>query len=124
MSSRHGSNGCAPGGTTCGSSASRPTTGVGAPGEARPVTATIALGRLSNNDITVEVVHGPLDADGSLAHPTAEPLAHTGSADGVATYTGNYTPQVAGRYGCTVRVIPHHADLATPMELGRITWPR
>ena len=97
-------------------------TGVGAPGEPRPITATIALGPLSVEDITVEVVHGPIDADGNFAHPAAERLTFTEGGDGSAVYRGSYRPNVAGRYGVSVRVLPHHAELATPMELGRITW--
>jgi starch phosphorylase len=94
----------------------------GAPGDRRSVSARIDLGALKLADVAVEVVHGPLDADGSFVHPIAEPLAHTASTDGREVFTGTYQPQSAGVYGCTVRVIPHHADLATPMELGRITW--
>ncbi len=97
-------------------------TGSGAPGEPRPITATIALGTLSVEDIAVEVVHGPIDADGNFVHPSAEPLVFTEGEGGSAVYRGSYQPTVAGRYGCSVRVLPHHADLATSMELGRITW--
>lgn len=98
------------------------TTSAGVPGEARTVSTKIAVGPLGVDDITVEVVHGPLDADGSISQPTADPLKFSGTDGALATYSGTYTPVVAGRYGCTVRVIPHHADLATPFELGRITW--
>jgi starch phosphorylase len=27
-----------------------------------------------------------------------------------------------GRYGYTVRVVPSHPDLVTPVELGCVTW--
>ncbi len=97
-------------------------TGVGTPSEPRSISATIALGPLSIDDVMVEVVHGPIDADGGFAHPTSEPLAFGEAFDGSAVYRGSYRPTAAGRYGCTVRVLPHHADLATPVELGRITW--
>jgi len=100
------------------------TTGTGAPGAQRPISATISLGSLTVDDVAVEVVHGPIDADGAFVHPSAEPLAFAEAPDGIAIYRGGYTPTVAGRYGVTVRVIPHHADLATPMELGSITWAR
>ena len=43
-------------------------------------------------------------------------------ADGSLRYVGSYVPTAAGMYGCTVRVLPNHPDLTTPMELGRIAW--
>ncbi len=97
-------------------------TGSGAPGEPRPIVATIDLGALSVEDVAVEIVHGPIDADGNFVHPRAEPLRHTDGGARAAVYRSSYRPAVAGRYGCSVRVLPHHPDLASPMELGRITW--
>ncbi|MEZ5218976.1 MAG: alpha-glucan family phosphorylase [Ilumatobacteraceae bacterium] len=93
-----------------------------APGGSHPVTTRVSLGALRLEDVAVEVVHGRLDADGSFVHPTSQALAHSGSHDGAEVFSGTFQPTTAGNYGVTVRVIPHHSDLATPMELGRITW--
>jgi hypothetical protein len=35
---------------------------------------------------------------------------------------GTFPCDDAGRYGYTVRVLPAHADLSSPVELGRIAW--
>ena len=40
-----------------------------------------------------------------------------------AVYRGEVPCTEPGRYGFTVRVVPTHPDLATPMDLGRITLP-
>ena len=32
------------------------------------------------------------------------------------------TISVAGAYGVTARVIPVHPDLASPFDMGRVTW--
>ena len=37
-------------------------------------------------------------------------------------YEGVLSATSAGRYGFTVRVVPHHPDLATPAELGLAAW--
>ena len=51
------------------------------------------------------------------------PMEPAGAADdGHLRYTGRFTCEQAGRYGVTVRVVPPHADLVTPVELGLIAW--
>ena len=87
------------------------------------VSASVRLGELTAADVLVQVVHGPLDLDGGFASSTAAPLARAEQlADGSLRYAGSYVPTAAGMYGCTVRVLPNHSDLTTPMELGRIAW--
>ena len=44
--------------------------------------------------------------------PTGEPGRFAGSFD-------CFHP---GRYGFTVRVVPHHPDLVSPVELGLVAW--
>ncbi|HEY5875523.1 MAG TPA: alpha-glucan family phosphorylase [Ilumatobacteraceae bacterium] len=87
------------------------------------VSATVRLGALTPSDVTVQVVHGPVDADGAFSSSTTAPLERAEQlADGSLRYAGSYVPTAAGMYGCTVRVLPNHPDLTTPMELGRIAW--
>ena len=87
------------------------------------MSATVRLGALTASDVTVQVVHGPLDADGGFSSSTTAPLERAEQpADGSLRYIGTYVPTAAGMYGCTVRVLPNHPDLTTPMELGRIAW--
>lgn len=95
----------------------------GQPGDPRPVAASVDLGQLTPSDVVVQVVHGPLDADGGFTHSVASTLDRVETLqDGTLRYSGAYVPAAAGPYGCTVRVLPSHPDLSTPMELGRIAW--
>jgi glycogen phosphorylase len=94
----------------------------GRPGDERSIRAIITLGALAERDVIVEVVHGPLDADGAFLTEAASALTASEHRDGSVVYTGGYRPTTAGNYGCTVRVVPTHADLANRVELGRITW--
>ncbi len=50
-------------------------------------------------------------------------LTHVGVDDaGRARWEGHFRCARAGRYGFTARVVPDHQDLATPVELGLVTW--
>ncbi len=86
-------------------------------GTARHVDAVVDLGSLSAADVSVQLLHGAVGPNDELVTPT--PVALDG-ADG--RYTGGFTCETAGRYGFTVRVIPSHVDLTTPLELGSIVW--
>jgi starch phosphorylase len=51
------------------------------------------------------------------------PLSCTHRLDGgTAVYEGSFDCARNGRYGFTVRVLPSHPGMATPVELGRIAW--
>jgi hypothetical protein len=41
---------------------------------------------------------------------------------GDGTFEVDYRIDAAGAYGLTVRVLPRHDGLLTPVELGRATW--
>jgi starch phosphorylase len=49
-------------------------------------------------------------------------LEHSGDDGGAARFTGSFPCSTAGRHGFTVRVLPAHADLVSPVELGRTVW--
>ena len=89
-----------------------------------PVAAVVALGDLGPDDVEVQLLHGPVGQDDELAEPEVV-VAWTpaGAADdGHLRYRGRFTCERAGRYGFTVRVVPAHPDLVTPVELGHIAW--
>jgi hypothetical protein len=46
----------------------------------------------------------------------------SGDGDDHERYSGQFDCETAGRYGFTVRIVPAHADLTTPLELGAIAW--
>lgn len=91
------------------------------------VEAVVALGSLTGDDVEVQLVHGPVGQNDELSVAgtvAMEPVTDaTPDADGrAARYVGGFDCDQAGRYGFTVRVVPHHADLVSPTELGRIAW--
>jgi starch phosphorylase len=44
------------------------------------------------------------------------------AVDGVTTFTGVLPLTVTGTFGYTVRVVPTHPQLVSPVELGLITY--
>jgi starch phosphorylase len=87
------------------------------------VSAEVALGDLAPADVRVEIVHGPLGQSEEIAPGTVTPMVVF--ADGVGGhrhYRGQIDLLASGHYGLTVRVVPDHADLVTPIEVGHVTW--
>jgi starch phosphorylase len=101
-----------------------------AEGEQRPgallaVRATVALGELSPQDVTVQVVYGRAGDDDEITHPACAELALEGlpGSNPVARYAGQVELGGPGPFGYTVRVLPRHPLLATPAELGLLAVP-
>ena len=90
-------------------------------GDERSVTAVVSLGSLSAQDVSVQLVHGRVGPNGELVDPSIQPM-EPDDAEGVSTYRGTVPVEGAGRYGFTVRAIPTHPDLTSPMETGLVTW--
>jgi starch phosphorylase len=93
-------------------------------GASQEVWAKVSLGSLAEGDAQVQLLHGPVGESGELVDPAVEAMvraARDGDADG-RSYTARFTPGRAGRYGYTVRVVPSHPDLVTPVELGLVVW--
>jgi starch phosphorylase len=89
----------------------------------RNVTVTVQLGSLAPSDVAVQLVHGPVGQGDELTEPQILTLAHEGKdTDGADRYEGSFVCDTPGRYGFTARVLPHHPDLASAVELGRIVW--
>jgi starch phosphorylase len=92
-------------------------------GTVRSVDAVVSLGDLAPDDVEVQLLHGLAGQGDELADPQLVVLDQGGSADdGHLRYRGSFTCEHAGRYGITVRIVPHHPALVTPAELGRIAW--
>jgi starch phosphorylase len=103
--------------------------GVADLGTERQVDAIVSTGTLSEDDVLVELVHGPVGQSGEIATSTVVVMERVGPGDsegheseGHFRYRGHFGCEQAGRYGFTVRVVPAHADLATPVELGLVAW--
>jgi starch phosphorylase len=91
-------------------------------GTERTIVARVRTGRLSTEDISVQLAHGRVGGSGSLISPLVAPMDLVDAQDGVFTYRGTFTTAAAGLYGFAVRAVPAHEDLASPMELGLVTW--
>jgi starch phosphorylase len=94
-------------------------TGEGRAGDTRWVRAHVALGALTADDVSVEVLHGPIDSEGNLLRDPAC-FSLTKGEDGV--WSGDYIVRQSGAYGLTLRVLPTHRLLASRFEAGRIVW--
>ncbi|WP_067440434.1 alpha-glucan family phosphorylase [Nocardioides jensenii] len=88
------------------------------------VHAFVSLGDLAPDDVEVQLVHGTIAADDTLADTVGEPLHPVASYDGGRhRFDGSVTLDRPGPFGYTVRVLPRHDLLATPAELGVVALP-
>jgi len=92
-------------------------------GDQRAVAVSVDLGRLTLDDVMVEVLHGPVGPADEIIHPAILALEHgEPDGDGRVRYEGSFTCSSAGRHGFTVRVVPRHEDLSSSVELGLTAW--
>jgi starch phosphorylase len=85
--------------------------------------AKVQLAGLSPSDLLVQSCHGHLDSHGDVHEPSTLTLEPQGAIqDGWQTYEGKIVCDAAGRYGYRLRVLPSHANLATPLEPNLVTW--
>ena len=88
------------------------------------VSALVRLGELTPNDIEVQLVTGRLDSDDQLRDPRVNPFpTGTDVGDGLRRYEGWVEAKRSGAIGYTVRVVPHHPQLANKAEMGLATLP-
>jgi starch phosphorylase len=98
-------------------------TGPAEVGGERSVEALVALGDLSPADVEVQLVRGRVVGDGDLVDTSVVPMVHAGDGpDGHLRFAARLPLERAGRHGMTVRVVPAHDLLATPVELGLVAW--
>jgi len=88
------------------------------------VSAVVSLGSLTPDDVAVQLIFGPVGPNDEITAPAVVTMDLVGEGPGPATYryVCTFCAEQAGRYGFTVRVIPAHADLGTPVEMGRAAW--
>jgi starch phosphorylase len=91
-------------------------------GEERNVTARVRTGRLSTDDLAVQLSHGRVGANGELIDPTFTAMTPGDSEDGVCSFSGSFVAAKAGLYGFAVRVVPAHTDLTSEVDLGLVAW--
>jgi starch phosphorylase len=88
------------------------------------VTARVKLGRLSPDDVAVEIYHGRVDSTGNIENGQVENMTWQQNVEtnGVSCFVGAIPCGISGRHGFALRVMPRHADLAEPYEPGLILW--
>jgi starch phosphorylase len=91
-------------------------------GAVRAVEATVDLGDLKPEDVSVQLAHGPVGQGDEIIDPALVSMTLVSSSGSEARYRGELAAGIAGRYGFTVRVLPSHSDLAQPVEMGKIAW--
>ncbi len=82
----------------------------------------VLLGSLLPDEISVEVLHGPIDAQGEIVAGDAMPLNFLSGEGSVAIFGGAIPCRSAGQHGFVVRVVPFRRELANKFETGKITW--
>ena len=89
-------------------------------GDELHVRAHVNLAGLTPADVSVEVVYGRARENDRLENPQSVELLPSPTGGDPAQFTGAVTLSRAGSFGYNVRVVPRHALLASPAELGLI----
>ncbi|NNM97376.1 MAG: alpha-glucan family phosphorylase [Candidatus Dormibacteraeota bacterium] len=80
-------------------------------GSERVVEALVRLGGLAPHEVEVQLLHGPVGADGQLIAPRVEMMSvDEGTANGHHRYLGRMALVTQGPYGFTVRVLPRRRN--------------
>ena len=89
------------------------------------LTATVQLGGLAPEEVTVQAVVGRVDTSDVLLDPVTVDMSYTGTAGGGNQVFSTTTAlPLAGSVGYTVRVLPRHPLLAAGTELGLVALAR
>jgi starch phosphorylase len=87
------------------------------------VHASLDLGKLKQDDISVEIIFGPIDAKGDIDSPKASLMDYSKKTEkGLSEFIGTIKLETSGRIGHTVRVLPKHPDIDNPFREGLILW--
>jgi len=89
------------------------------------VSAQVRLGRLTPDDVSVQIFHGQVDSSGHIENPQiAEMRFVEGSLNDrkVGTFKGTIPCRTSGKHGFSLRILPRHKDLVEPYEQGMILW--
>ena len=87
------------------------------------IDAWVRLGRLTPDDISVELISAH-DQDGTLLDQTPAPMQLNSQtrSDGSVHYVGEYTTTTGGSRVFAVRILPNHPSLFNKHELGLVRW--
>jgi starch phosphorylase len=92
-------------------------------GEHMTVETLVDMPDVDPNDLSVQLYAGPINATGQIENPQAKPMKLSKPmGPGRFMFVGDIPCRTSGRHGFAVRIVPGHADLATPFEPGLIIW--
>ena len=92
-------------------------------GDQLQVRAQVHLGELNPTDVTLELFHGPLDAEGLIVKGQAIPMLIAQSkGNGSYVFAGAISCRTSGRHGYALRIVPSHEDFGNPFQMGLILW--
>jgi starch phosphorylase len=86
------------------------------------VTVLVDLGELAPEDIAVQAVVGKVGPNREIVNTRVETLISAGSEGGLFKFQGDVECNLPGYQGYTVRVVPHHENVAIPSELALVAW--
>ncbi len=84
--------------------------------------ATVNLGGLSPDDVSVELYYGSLDSKGEVENGKVEVMSVESNSDGKIIYTGCIPCNKSGRFGYGIRALPKHPDLCHKFLPKIIAW--
>jgi starch phosphorylase len=79
----------------------------------------VEIDGLDASSVTIQALHGPIDSEGEFI---GTPLIVTLALTGAGLWEADYSVGEAGPYGLTVRALPSHPNLISPVEMGTIAW--
>jgi glycogen phosphorylase len=91
-------------------------------GDSIPVQATVDIGKLTPQDVTVEIYYGRLDENGEFAERNTAEMEPVETMDHRLVYRGLVPCSDTGRFGYTVRVLPSRRRLENRFVMGLLTW--
>jgi starch phosphorylase len=92
-------------------------------GQEISVQARVQTGRLTADDLAVELYLGRLNADGEIVDAVSVPMEPVQSAGIWHLYKAEITPRTgSGMHGFTARVLCRNRDLSSTFVPGIITW--
>ncbi len=91
--------------------------------EEMSVRAWVQLGKLTPEEVKVQLYYGRLDTQGFIQNGKAVDMAVVRQADdGTYEYAGTSAHTDTGEYGVSVRVLPHHETLDGDAQTGLAHW--
>jgi len=86
------------------------------------VSANVALGSLSPDDVSVQLVIGRIGPNRDLVDTEVKAMKMTGRDNDAYTFEGTILCDRAGHHGYTVRVVPHNDNIVVAHELPLVRW--